>query len=189
MSNDVVAQMAGLKERFGKLSDPRSLINQRHSLVDVKDAIVSIDAMGTQTAITGKIIDKGGDYVLPVKGNQGLLEEDEKTLLDGYLENDFAGVKVSRHKTSETRHGRIEQRWYYQVNVPPPLRGLKKWKGLRTLGLVIRMRETGGIESGDVQYYISSLKRNVKVFAWSVRGHWGIENTCHWSLDMTLRED
>ena len=61
MSNDVVAQMAGLKERFGKLSDPRSSINQRHSLVDVKDAIVSIDAMGTQTAITGKIIDKGGD--------------------------------------------------------------------------------------------------------------------------------
>jgi predicted transposase YbfD/YdcC len=181
MSNDVVAQMAGLKERFGKLSDPRSSINQRHSLVDVKDAIVSIDAMGTQTAIAGKIIDKGGDYVLPVKGNQGLLGE--------YLENDFAGVKVSRHKTSETRHGRIEQRWYYQVNVPPPLRGLKKWKGLRTLGLVIRMRETGGIESGDVQYYISSLKRNVKVFAWSVRGHWGIENTCHWSLDMTLRED
>ena len=158
-------------------------------LVDVKGAIVSIDAMGTQTAIAGKIIDKGGDYVLPVKGNQGLLEQDVKTLLDGYLENDFAGVKVSRHKTSETRHGRIEQRWYYQVNVPKTLRGLKKWKGLRTLGLVIRTRETGGIESGDVQYYISSLKRNVKKFARSVRGHWGIENTCHWSLDMTFRED
>ncbi|MDG2359136.1 MAG: ISAs1 family transposase [Planctomycetaceae bacterium] len=125
--------------------------------------------------------------MLPVKGTQGLLEEDEKTLLDEYLENDFAGVKVSRHKTSETRHGRIEQRWYYQVNVSKTLRGLKKWRGLRTLGLVIRTRETGGIESGDVQYYISSLKRNVKVFAWLVRGHWGIENTCHWSLDRTLR--
>ena len=134
-------------------------------LVDVKDASVSIDAMGTQTTIAGKIIDKGGDYVLPVKGNQGLLEENVKTLLEAYLENDFAGVKVSHHETSETRHDRIEQRWYYQVNVPKTLRGLKKWKGLWMLGLVIRTQETGGIESGDVQYYISSLKRNVNVFA------------------------
>ena len=158
-------------------------------MVDVKDAIVSIDAMGTQKAIAGKIIDKGGDYVLPVKGNQGHLEADVRTLLDKALENDFKGIKVSRQHTTETHHGRTEQRWYYQINVPPALRGLKQWKGLRTLGLVVRTRETDGIETGDVQYYISSLKRNVKTFAKAVRGHWGIENTCHWSLDMAFRED
>ena len=158
-------------------------------MVDVKDAIVSIDAMGTQKAIAGKIVDKGGDYVLPVKGNQGNLEADVKALLDEALENDFEGTKVSRHHTTETHHGRTEQRWYYQINVPPTLRGLKQWKGLRTLGLVVRTRETNGVETGEVQYYISSLKRNVKTFARSVRGHWNIENTCHWSLDMTFRED
>ncbi len=158
-------------------------------LVDVKGAIVSIDAMGTQKAIAAKIIDKGGDYVLPVKGNQGNLEQDVKALLDEALENDFNGMKVSRHHTREKHHGRIEQRWYYQINVPQSLRGLKQWKGLRTLGLVIRTRETDGVETGDVQYYISSLKRGVKTFAKAVRGHWGIENTCHWSLDMTFRED
>lgn len=158
-------------------------------MVDVKDAIVSIDAMGTQKAIAGKIVDKGGDYVLPVKGNQGNLEADVKALLDEALENDFQGTKVSRHHTTETHHGRTEQRWYYQINVPPTLRGLKQWKGLRTLGLVVRTRETDGVETGEVQYYISSLKRNVKTFARSVRSHWSIENTCHWSLDMTFRED
>jgi predicted transposase YbfD/YdcC len=163
--------------------------------VDVKDAIVSIDAMGTQKAIAAKIIDKGGDYVLPVKGNQGNLEQDVKALLDEALENDFKGLKVSRHHTREQHHGRIEQRWYYQINVPQSLRRLKQWKGLRTLGLVVRTRETDGVETGDVQYYISSLKRGVnanrgvKTFAKAVRGHWGIENTCHWSLDMTFRED
>jgi predicted transposase YbfD/YdcC len=158
-------------------------------LVDVKDAIVSIDAMGTQKAIAAKIIDKGGDYVLPVKGNQGSLEADVRTLLDEALENDFKGIKVSRHHTTETHHGRTEQRWYYQINVPPARRGLTQWKGLRTLGLVVRTREADGVETGDVQYYISSLKRNVKTFAKAVRGHWSIENTCHWSLDMTFRED
>ena len=158
-------------------------------LVDVKDAIVSIDAMGTQKAIAAKIIDKGGDYVLPVKGNQGTLEQGVKALLNEALENDFAGMKVSRHHTREKHHGRTEQRWYYQINVPQSLRGLKQWKGLRTLGLVIRTREKDGVETGDVQYFISSLKRNVKKFAKAVRGHWGIENTCHWSLDMTFRED
>ena len=158
-------------------------------LVDVKDAIVSIDAMGTQKAIAGKIIDKGGDYVLPVKGNQGNLEADVRTLLDEALENDFKGLKVSRYHTVETHHGRIEQRWYYQINVLPKLRSLSQWKGLRTLGLVVQTRETGGVETGEVRYYISSLKRNVKTFAKAVRGHWSIENTCHWSLDMTFRED
>ena len=158
-------------------------------LVDVKDAIVSIDAMGTQKAIAGKIIDRCGDYVLPVKGNQGNLEAEVQTVLDAALEHDFKGLKVSRHHTRETGHGRIEQRWYYQINVPASLASAKQWKGLKTLGLVVRTREVNGVETGDVQYFISSLKRNVKTFEKAVRGHWRIENTCHWSLDMTFRED
>ena len=84
--------------------------------MDVKDAIVSIDAMGTQKAVAAKIIDKGGDYVLPVKGNQENLQQAVKTLLYEALENDFAGMKVSRRQTCEKHHGRTEQRWYYQIN-------------------------------------------------------------------------
>ena len=63
------------------------------------------------------------------------------------------------------------------------------WAGLKTLGMVIRTRVINGKETGEVQFYISSLQRNVKLFAKAVRGHWGIENTCHWTLDMTFRED
>ena len=158
-------------------------------LVDVKGAIVTIDAMGCQKAIAAKIVAGQGDYVLPVKGNQGSLEKALEEFFDRHMEDDFASVPVSRLETEETQHGRVEKRTYIQVNVPKDFAGRELWKGLRTLGMVIRTREINGVEMGEVQYYISSLKRNVKTFAKAVRGHWGIENSCHWVLDMTFRED
>lgn len=158
-------------------------------LVDLKGAIVTIDAMGCQKAIAEKIVERGGDYVLPVKGNQGHLEQAVETYFDEHLEDDFAGVQVSRFETEEKHHGRIERRTYLQVNVPDTLAGRQEWAGLRTLGIAIRIRETGDQETGEVQCYISSLKRNARQFARAARGHWGIENSCHWSLDMTFRED
>ena len=158
-------------------------------LVDVKGAIVTIDAMGCQKAIAAKIVAGQGDYVLPVKGNQGSLEKALEEFFDRHMEDDFASVPVSRLETEETQHGRVEKRTYMQVNVPKDFAGRELWKGLRTLGMVIRTREINGVEMGEVQYYISSLKRNVKTFAKAVRGHWGIENSCHWVLDMTFRED
>lgn len=164
-------------------------IPQVLDLVDVKGAIVTIDAMGTQTAIAAKIVDGGGDYVLPVKGNQGGLEQAVTDFFADHMEDDFARVKVSRCETTETRHGRVEKRSYFQVNVPDDWPGRQRWKGLRTLGLVVRTREIHGVETDEIQCSISSLKRNVKLFAKAARGHWGIENTCHWTLDMTFRED
>lgn len=158
-------------------------------LVDVKGAIVTIDAMGCQKAIAQKIIERGGDYLLPVKGNQGHLEQAVEAYFDKHLEDDFTGVKVSRFETEEKHHGRLERRTYLQVNVPRTLAGRDEWTGLRTLGMVIRTRETDGHETGEVQCYISSTKRNAKLFARASRGHWSIENSCHWSLDMTFRED
>lgn len=170
-------------------SNEITAIPQVLDLVDVKNAIVTIDAMGTQTAIAAKIVDGGGDYVLPVKGNQGGLEEAVTDFFGDHMEDDFARVKVSRCETTETHHGRVEKRSYFQVNVPKDLPGRARWKGLRTLGLVVRTREINGVESDEIQCSISSLRRNVKLFAKAVRGHWGIENTCHWTLDMTFRED
>lgn len=170
-------------------SNEITAIPQVLDLVDVKNAIVTIDAMGTQTAIAAKIVDGGGDYVLPVKGNQGGLEQAVTNFFADHLEDDFARVKVSRFETTETHHGRVERRSYFQVNVPDDLPGRSRWKGLRTLGLVVRTREINGVETDEIQYSISSLKRNVKLFAKAARGHWGIENTCHWTLDMTFRED
>lgn len=158
-------------------------------LVDVKGAVVTIDAMGCQKSIVADIVKRGGDYVLPVKGNQGNLEAALTELFDDHLDDDFARVRVGRLEEKERNRGRNETRTYVQMNVPDDLAGREEWVGLKTVGLVIRTRETNGVETGDVQYYISSLKRNVEQLAKAVRGHWGIENTCHWSLDVTFRED
>jgi predicted transposase YbfD/YdcC len=158
------------------------------NMVDVKGAIITIDAMGCQTAIAGTIVEKGGDYVLPVKGNQGRLEQATTAFFEDHLADDFARLRVSRLEAEEQHHGRLERRCYIQVDVPKNF-DAPLWRGLKTLGLVVRTREINGVETGEVQCYISSLKRNVKRFAKAVRGHWGIENSCHWVLDMTFRED
>ena len=162
-------------------SNEITAIPQVLDLVDVTNAIVTIDAMGTQRAIAQKIIERGGDYVLPVKGNQGHLAEAVTEFFADHLEDDFARVKVSRLETTERHHGRIEQRSYFPVNVPAKFTGAKRWKGLRTLGLVVRTREINGVESDEIQGSISSLKRNVKLFAKAARGPLGPRE--HVSLD------
>ena len=158
-------------------------------LVDMKGAIISIDAMGTQTAIAEQIIEGGGDYVLALKANQGGLHKAVIEYVDEHVNDDFARLKTRSHVDAETKHGREETRTYLQFSVPPELEGRSRWKGLRTIGLVIHESQRGGKDTLEVRYFISSLRLGIKQFARSVRNHWGIENTCHWSLDMTYRED
>jgi predicted transposase YbfD/YdcC len=159
------------------------------SLVDVKGAIITIDAMGTQTAIAQKIIDGGGDYLLALKGNQETLFTSAVEYLEQQAESDFADCGAQQHVTREKGHGRQETRTYIQVPVPPDLAGTERWPQLLTLGMAILCSIKQGVETVDVRYYISSLTMNVKQFAHSARSHWGIENTCHWCLDVTYRED
>ncbi len=78
---------------------------------------------------------------------------------------------------------------YYQITAPTYLHGRSEWKGLKTIGAAVRVYEENGVEKSDTRYYLSSLRRNGKQFANAVRNHWTIENTLHWSLDMTYRED
>ncbi len=158
-------------------------------LVDVSGAIVTIDAMGTQTAIAEQIINNGGDYVLALKGNQSGLHQAVIAHVNDHLNDDFARVNVRRHVVSEQKHGRREKRSYIQLPVPADLPGRKRWKGLRTIGVVVYESYRGDEETLEVRYFISSLRLGVKQFARAVRNHWGIETTCHWSLDVTYRED
>jgi predicted transposase YbfD/YdcC len=158
-------------------------------LVDIQGAIITIDAMGTQKAIAGQIVDAKADYVLALKGNQGTLYQAAVDYLDEQFENNFADVAARRHVTCEKGHGREEQRTYIQLPVPKDLPGVSKWKGIKSLGVVLSLTVRDGKETDEIRYYISSLSVGVKQFARAVRGHWGIENTCHWSLDVTYRED
>lgn len=158
-------------------------------LVDIQGAIITIDAMGTQKAIAEDIIDRGADFVLALKGNQETLFQEVIAHIDEQSKNDFADVQARRHTTQETGHGREETRSYVQMPVPESLTGLECWKGLKSIGAVASVCVRNGKETVEVRYYISSLPLGVKRFAHAIRSHWAIENSCHWSLDVTFRED
>ena len=158
-------------------------------LVDIQGAIITIDAMGTQKAIAEQIVDSGADYVLALKGNQETLHQAVIDYIDAQSQNEFANAKARQHVTQETGHGRDERRIYIQMPVPDTLADLELWKGLKSIGLVVSVCKRDGTETLERRYFISSLAVGVKQFAHAVRSHWGIENTCHWCLDITFRED
>ena len=156
-------------------------------LVDITGAIITIDAMGTQKAIAEQIVEGGADYVLGLKGNQETLHQAVIDHIDERLEGDLADGQ--EHVTTETGHGREETRTYLQLSAPEGLPGSGSWSGLRSIGLTTSRCLRGGEEAIEVRYYISSLEVDVERFAHAVRGHWSIENGCHWVLDLTFRED
>jgi predicted transposase YbfD/YdcC len=157
--------------------------------IDISNAVITIDAAGCQREVAEKIIDGGGDYILALKGNQGTLHREVQDYIVKNMENDFANVDARQHKEVVKAHGRVDTLTYYQMPIPDTLTTVEKWKGLRTIGVAIRVSEQGGQETSDVRYYISSTKVGVRRFAEDVRGHWGIENSLHWCLDVTFRED
>ena len=158
-------------------------------LLDVSGCLVTIDAMGCQTEIAGKIIEAKADYVLAVKANQPTLHDGIVEFFLDQMEDDFARVKVSRHETIEHGHGRDEHRTYYVCDVPDDLPDRARWKGLKRIGVAISDTMRGGKPCDDVRYYIVSKKMNARSFGAAVRGHWSIENSLHWQLDMSFGED
>ena len=156
-------------------------------LVDLKGAIITIDAMGAQKAIAAQIIDGEGDYLLALKGNQEALHRAVIDYIDERLEGELEGAQ--EHVTVETGHGREETRTYLQLPAPEGLPGFGLWKALRTIAVVTSLCIRDGKQTAEVRYYISSLTMDVSRLARAVRGHWGIENGCHWILDVTYRED
>ena len=158
-------------------------------MLELRGAIVTIDAMGCQKEIAAKVRERGADYVLTVKANQEHLEEDIRTY---FLELDD-GNKRPRHKSESTKkskgHGRVETRWCDAVEVPKTLRNQQEWKDLRSICRVTRLWEEKGQERIEVRYFISSLPPDAKVLAKAILGHWGVENGLHWVLDMYFAED
>jgi predicted transposase YbfD/YdcC len=179
------------QQAVAEKSNEITAIPELLKLLDLHGALVTIDAMGCQKAITERIIDDGGDYVLAVKENQPTLYADvQQVFLDG-LEDDFAGQAHRYHHTTETGHGRTETRHYHIVEVPKALASKHAgFKGLRTLGMVFSERQVGdGPVTAETRFYINSIDLKVKAFAEAVRGHWSIENNLHWVLDVAFQED
>jgi len=150
-------------------------------------SVVSIDAMGTQTKIAEKIISKNAGYVLAVKDNQPKLHQAVK---DFFADVSSYGTRTSVFVEDEVSHGRIEHREYYQATIPPDFAETRRFPNAETIGMVIRTHTAGdGKIKTETRYFISSERRNGANFACYVRRHWAIENSLHWVLDMTFRED
>lgn len=157
--------------------------------LDVQGAIVTIDAAGCQKNIAQQIVDQGGDYVLALKGNQETIHQAVQQYVAEQTFNGFSQAAGRHHTVSQEAHGRRERYEYHQFAVPPQLKDREKWAQLKTIGVVVRVSEQQGKVTCETRYFLSSLALGVKQFAHAVRGHWAIENTLHWCLDVTFRED
>jgi len=157
--------------------------------IDLANSLITIDAMGCQKEIAREIVNGGGDFVIAVKDNQPKLRNAIKTYFCHHLERDLEDLKYRSHETSETAHGRIDERSYFLTKVPPDFRVKKEWPWVKAIGYSLRVTQhADGHETDETRYYILSRYLSGKRFSEAVRGHWGIESM-HWVLDVTFRED
>jgi predicted transposase YbfD/YdcC len=159
-------------------------------LLELDGAIVTLDAMHCQAETAQAIVDAEADYILSVKGNQPTLYD---YLLSKFLEfgeTDFNVEGLRRLITREKSHGRLERRRYYAIEVSNEDRKvLKRWPGLKSVGMVVRERTIGEKEELETSFFITSLAPKMRALAEPIRGHWGIENSQHYILDVTFTED
>jgi predicted transposase YbfD/YdcC len=157
-------------------------------LLELHGAIVTIDAMGCQKEIAQAIRQQGGNYLLAVKDNQPRLYQDAMATFIEAFEGQ-RGSDYFQHTTHKRSHGRDERREYFVVRDLSQIRDQALWKDLNSLAMVYTERTVNGETSSETRYYISSCSGGVKDMARAIRGHWGIENSLHWTLDVTFGED
>ena len=184
-ANSVVLGQVKTEEKSNEITAIPELLK----LLEIKGCIITIDAMGCQKAIAEQIIKQKGDYVLGLKGNQGNLYEDVKLFFEYASLIEFDNINHSYHEDVDGDHGRIETRRVWTVSDLDWLEGKGQWKGLNVIGMVESIREIDDKTSTERRFYIGSIENNAELLGNSVRAHWGIENSLHWSLDVTFRED
>jgi len=153
----------------------------------LEGCVVTIDAMGCQKKIAEKIIDGGGDYIFSLKGNHGTLHEEVKLFMDDAIANNSGdGYNVE----TQGDHGRIETRKVWYSKDVQWMANIKDRPGLSSLIAVESQRVVGDKTTMERRYFISSLSnKDAKSIGHIIRGHWGIENRLHWSLDVSFGED
>lgn len=190
----VSAYAHGLGVTLGqvKTSEKSNEITAIPELLDallLKGCLVTIDAMGCQKAIAAKIIERGADYALMVKNNQPTLAAAVEGFFEAAERDGFAGVAHTRAEWVDGGHGRIETRRCVVMQAPAESEALAQWPQLKTLVWVEGIREINGKASVERRYYISSRQADAGYLGPAVRGHWGVENNLHWSLDVAYGED
>ena len=147
--------------------------------------------MGCQKEIAALIIKKKGDYILALKGNQKLLDDDVKNWFELARKEELGGREPSYYQQIESGHHRVEKRqiWTVAVSELPSLHNQSLWTGLKTVVLIVSERRLWNKTTTEVRFYLSSLASKAEKISQAIRSHWGIENSLHWTLDVTFCED
>ena len=184
--NRLVLGQVKVNEKSNEITAIPELIK----VLELSGCIVTIDAMGCQKEIVKLIAEQDADYIITLKKNQGSLYKNVDQLFTQAIRTGFQGLRHSAHHTREQAHGREETRHYLMLtDVQERVDPTHKWSKLKSIGLVESVRTLDGKTTVETRYYISSLSNNAELFGQSVRGHWGIENSLHWILDVALSED
>jgi predicted transposase YbfD/YdcC len=172
-------------------SNEITAIPQLLEVLEISGCVVTIDAMGCQTDIAEKIIDREADYLLGLKENQGNLYEDVERLFVDLESSQYKAYQFDYGKTVDKGHGRIETRECWTISDPEilqHLRGFANWKNLLTVSRIRAQRQIGEDKSCEDRYHIASITGAKRVMG-AARSHWGIENELHWVLDIAFDED
>lgn len=175
----VLAQIA-TEEKSNEITAIPKLLR----LLSLRGATVTVDALNCQRAIAHQIVDQEGDYVMALKGNQPSLHDDVRLFFDDTLS------KVETAKpVVDGDHGRIETRIATVSTDIGWLQESHRWPGLKAIGKMERIRETGGKTTTETAYYLLSAPLTPERFGVVTRSHWGVENRLHWRLDVSMGED
>jgi predicted transposase YbfD/YdcC len=184
-SNRLVLGQEATDEKSNEITAIPKLL----AILELKGCIVTIDAMGCQKAIASQIIEQEADYVLGLKGNQGILHEDVKEFFTVATAESFKTVKHEYIEETDQDHGRLEIRRYWITDEVATLSTVSEWKGLKSIGMVERECWTGEKKTIEKRFFINSIVADAKKFSQAVRGHWGVENPLHWRLDVVFGDD
>jgi len=157
--------------------------------LDLTDCVVTIDAMGCQKQIASRIRAKGAHYILALKKNQGTLYSDVHELFHQLRRDQAPDETLDAYEMTDQGHGRHEIRRYWTTDTLDRVSTRAQWSDLQAVGMVESERTLAGETTVESRYYILSLPSNAQTFGNAVRAHWGIENSVHWVLDVTFRED
>ena len=158
--------------------------------LNIRETIVTWDALNTQKETVKAVIKGKGDYVAALKGNHHSLYEDVKLYFDEVVTKDLEQKENCYKKTEEKAHSNIEKREYYITEDIKWLSQKKEWAGLKSIAYEKKtIYKSNGEIAEEKRYYITSLKEDVELLAKAVRSHWQVENNLHWQLDFTFKED
>jgi predicted transposase YbfD/YdcC len=187
-ANELVLGEVSVEEKSNEITAIPKLLK----LLDIRGCLITVDALGTQREIAEQIIDQGGDYLFAVKENQGQLYEDLEMLFSVDQADGFRADGYSHDRRVSNNHGRMEIREGWAISEEAYLdfvRSRVRWKGMRTVGMIVSERPLREKTEIKTRYYLSSRRMNAKAMLKAKRSHWGIENKLHWVLDIAFDED